>query len=249
MNFFLIYKKELLSYFDSFMAYIACATFLLLSGYFFYTDVVYFDTFLTIRGINIAEGLMRQFFHDLNLVMLPIIPLFTMRLFAEEKKMGTIELLFTSPIKDWEIILGKFFACLSVITIVLALTLLYQVQIMTIWKIEIGPLISGYLGLFLMGCCFISLGILVSSLTDNQLIAAMITFGLLLFFYVIAFNAGMGSRLIENILLHLSFLEHFDTFARGVIDTKSIIHSLCFILFFLYLNLQSLQSRRWMGLR
>ncbi len=172
-----------------------------------------------------------------------------MRLFAEEKKLGTSELLFTFPLRDGEILLGKFTACLFIYVLMLALTFLYPLLLCSVWDLEIAPILSGYLGILLIGCAFISLGIFVSSFTENQIVAAMVTFAILLFLGIIAFNAGKTNAVMERILIHLSFLEHLDAFAKGVINTKSIIYCLNFTFFFLFLTLQSLKSNRWRGLK
>jgi ABC-2 type transport system permease protein len=183
--------------------------------------------------------------------MLFIIPLLTMRLFAEEKKSGTIELLSTYPLRDIDILLGKFGACLVVFVLMLGLSLLYPIILNIIYpdQVNIGPLLAIYLGTFLLGCAFISCGILISSLTENQITAAMVTLGILVLFWYIAWNEGAGSESVVNILLHLSLFDHYSSFTLGVVETKNIVFLLSFIVFSLFLTLRSLGSRRWRGLR
>ena len=182
MNFFPILKKELRSYFSSLIAYIVLTVFLALSGYFFYTNLILFVTW---GGSSIQEGLWQYHFHDMRKFLLFTFPLLTMRLFAEEKKLGTIELLFTYPFRDIEILLGKFLACMTMLSIMLGLTLIYPVILAIVDQVEVGPLVASYLGLFLLGSAFVSCGIMISSLTENQIVAALVTYGCLLVFWFI----------------------------------------------------------------
>ena len=246
MNFLPILKKELRSYFSSLIAYIVLTVFLALSGYFFYTNLILFVTW---GGTSIQEGFWQYHFHDMRKFLLFTFPLLTMRLFAEEKKLGTIELLFTYPFRDIEILLGKFLACMTMLTIMLGLTLIYPVILAIVDQVEVGPLVASYLGLFLLGSAFVSCGIMISSLTENQIVAALVTYGILLVFWFIDWNEAAASPAVANALHHFSFFEHFYNFARGVIDSKDVIYFVLFIFFFLFLTLKSLESRRWRGLR
>lgn len=248
MNFYSILKKELRSYFTSIIVYIVLAVFLLISGYFFYTDLVYF----VMMGMSDIRLWMWQYlFNDIRFVMLFVIPLLTMRLFSEEKKSGTFELLATYPLKDIEILMGKFVACLLVFGAMLCLSLLYPIIVKIIHsdQVSLGPLFSIYLGTFLLGCAFISCGILISSLTENQITAGMVTLGVLVMFWYLAWNEGAGGEALVNILLRLSLFDRYSSFTLGVIETKNIVFFLSFITFFLWLTLRSLGSRRWRGLR
>ncbi len=246
MNFYPIFKKELRSYFTSLIAYVVLTVFLVLAGYYFYTDLALFVLW---GGASVQEGLWQYLFHDIRLILLFTIPLLTMRLFSEEKKLGTIELLFTYPFRDIEILLGKYLACLTVFAIMLGFTVLYPILLAIVYQVELGPLVASYLGMFLLGSAFISCGIMVSSLTENQIVAALITTGIILTFWFIDWNEAAVSPSVAVVLHHLSFFEHFYNFVRGVIDTKDIIYFMLFIFFFLFLTLRSLESRRWRGLR
>jgi ABC-2 type transport system permease protein len=246
VNFYSILKKELRSYFTSLIAYIILSVFLGLSGYFFYTDLVQFVTW---GGASVQEGLWQYLFHDIRQVLLFTIPLLTMRLFAEEKKLGTMELLFTYPFRDIEIVLGKFLACLVMLSLMLLLTLLYPILLAVIYQVEVEPLTASYLGMFLIGSAFISCGIMVSSLTENQIVAALVTYGFILIFWFIDWNEAAASPAVAEVLHHFSFFEHFYNFARGVINTKDVVYFLLFIFFFLFLTLRSLESRQWRGMR
>lgn len=246
MNFLAIAKKEIRSYFSSLTAYTVIAIFLVISGYFYYTNMVMFVMFV---GSDVKLGLWQQTFYDMRFVTLSLMPLLTMRLFAEEKKLGTIELLFTNPLRDREIIMGKYCACLFVFTIMLALTLLYPVLLKIVYSLEPLPLVSAYLGLFLMGAACIACGIFLSSLTENQIVAAMSTIGLLLLLWFLDWNEGIAGTKAVAVLHQLSFSEHFFNFIRGVIDIDDVVYYLSVIFFFLFLTHCSLESRKWRGIK
>lgn len=244
MNALTILKRELKSYFTSLIAYVVIAVFLLISGYFFYTNLVMFVMWV---GSDVKLGLWQFTFQDIRFIMLLLLPLLTMRLFAEEKKLGTIELLFTNPLRDREILLGKYSACLAVFLVMLLLTLLYPILLAIVYSIEIGPIAAGYAGLFLLGASFIACGIFVSSLTENQIVAAIVTIGVLVFFWFIDWNEGIAGQQAIVILHQFSLFEHFSNFTRGVIDTQDVVYYLSLIVFFLFLTLRSLESRKWRG--
>jgi ABC-2 type transport system permease protein len=246
MGFYSIYKKELRLYFGSATAYVVMLIFQALSGIFFYTELVQFSLFL---GQDLNLGLWRFVFHDVRWVLFLVIPLLTMRLFAEEKKLGTLELLWTYPVKDLSIILGKYFAAVTVLILMLILTLIYPVLILPFHTIDPGPIMANYLGLLLLGAAFLACGIFVSSLTDSQLIAGVVTYGLFFLFWMLTWNEAAFSETLGQILLRLSLFDRFDDFARGVIDSKNIIYLFLFTVFFLFLTYCSLDSRRWKGLR
>ena len=165
MKFLCVFKKELRLYFGSFIAYSLATAFLLLTGYFFYTDMVFYDLFGDF--MDITASLWNYYFLDLRFVSMLILPLLTMRLFAEEKKLGTIELLWTYPLKDPQIILGKFLACLFVFVLMVLCTLVYPLLLASVHKFSWGPPLAGYLGIMLLGATFIACGTFISSLTQS----------------------------------------------------------------------------------
>jgi ABC-2 type transport system permease protein len=228
------------------IAYLVIAVFLVISGYFFYTNLVAFVLWV---GADIKLGLWQYTFHDMRYIMLLLIPLLTMRLFAEEKKLGTIELLFTNPLRDIEIVLGKYMACLTVFVLMLILTFIYPIMLEVVYSLEIGPIIAGYTGLFLIGASFIACGIFISSLTENQIVAAISTVGVFVFFWFIDWNEGIAGEQAIEVLHQFSLFEHFFNFPRGVIDLKDIVYYLSLITFFLFLTLRSLESRKWRGIK
>jgi len=246
MKFLVVCRRELRSYFSSYIAYILLAVFLLLSGYFFYSDLIFFVLF---GGFVLPTGLWQYVFLDMRLCALLVLPLLTMRLFAEEKKLGTIELLWTYPVHDGEIVMGKFLACWLFFLVMLLSTLINPLLFYRFYAFAIGPLAAAYFGIFLLGTAFIACGLFVSSLTENQVVAAMGTYGILVFFWFLTWNEEAAGERLVHVLLRLSLFDHFYNFSRGVIDTRDVAFFLLFVGFFLFLTWQSLGTRKWRGVR
>lgn len=253
-NFYAILRRELYVYFCSPIAYVVTTIFLVLSGYLFYSAFAYFSMISMqamrmpgIDGINVTEMVLNPMFANMSVIMLLMMPLLTMRLFAEEKKAGTLELLLSYPVRETELLLGKFVACLVVFFVMLALTWLYPILLWLFAKPDSGPILSGYLGLFLMGAAFIALGLLVSSLTENQIVAAVISFGAILMFWLIGWSETFVGPSLGKVLSHLSLLDHFEGFARGVIDSRDVIYYIDFCILFLFMTMRSLESKKWRG--
>lgn len=246
MKFLVVCRRELLSYFTSYVAYLLLAIFLTLSGYFFYTDLSFF---VLLGGYALPTGLWQYVFLDMRLCALLVLPLLTMRLFAEERKLGTIELLWTYPIRDSEIVMGKFLACFIFFLAMLLPTVINPVLFYQYYQFDVGPVIAAYLGMLLLGTAFIACGMFISSLTENQIVSAMGTYGILVFFWFVTWNEEAASAQIVDVLLRLSLFDRFYNFSRGVVDTKDIAFFLLFIAFFIFLTLESLSSRKWRGVR
>lgn len=246
MKFLVICRRELHSYFGSFIAYILLAVFLLLSGYFFYSDLIFFVLF---GGFTLATGLWQFLFIDMRLVALLVLPLVTMRLFAEEKKLGTMELLWTYPVRDGEIVLGKFLAAWLFYVAMLLPTAVGPAAFYVYYPFDVAPVLAGYLGLLLIGSAFIACGLFVSSLTENQVVSAMVTYGILVLFWFLTWNEEAAAHEVMQILLGVSLFDRFFNFTRGVIDTKDVAFFFMFVTFFLFLTWQSLATRTWRGVR
>ena len=182
-----------------------------------------------------------------SVIVLFVMPMITMRTYAEEKRSGTIELLLTSPVTDVEIILGKFVGAVGLFAGLLAVTVLYVGVLFGLGRPEIPPVLSGYLGLLLLGSCFLSVGLFISSTTKNQMVAGAATFVVALMFWIINWFSDSAGPTIGPILTYLSITQHFDDFAKGVIDTKHVVFYLSFIAFGLFLTLKSVDSERWRG--
>jgi ABC-2 type transport system permease protein len=250
-----VFKKEMRLYFTSPIAWVVITIFLLISGYFFYSIFAFF-TLASMqsmmnpqmaRDMNVTDSVMRPLFSNLSVILLLLMPLVTMRLFAEERRSGTIELLLTYPVRDGAVLVGKYLAALALYAIMLILTLVYPGIVWYFARPEWGPLLTGYLGLLLMGAAFLAIGVFASSLTENQIVASITTFGTVLLFWVIGWTAEYAGQPWGRILSHLSLLEHFDSFTKGVLDTKDIIYYLNFTILALFLTLRSLEARRWKG--
>lgn len=257
-NTFHIFKKEIKAYFASPVAYVVLAMFMLITGYLFYGIFAYFST-LSFQSqvdpsiakqenlLNVTEGVIRPLFGVISMIMLIMMPLLTMRLFAEEKKTGTMEMLLTYPVTDLEVLLGKFFACVGVLGVMLGLSVIYPALVLAYGDPEIGPILTGYIGLFLLGAAFISLGIFASSLTENQIIAATISFGVLFLFWMLNLSVPFAGPVMADLLNYISIISHLEALAKGVIDTEDMVYYVIITVLFLFLTLRMLESKRWRG--
>ncbi len=241
-----IAAKELQLYFTSLLFYALAAVFLVLSGYFFYTNL---DFFVRFGGMNLPLGLWQYQLYDMRQLLLALVPLLTMRLFAEERRLGTLELLWTYPLRDVEIIAGKFVACVAVLAAMILATMTYPLLLARVYPVDPGPLIAGYLGLLLLGAAFVACGLFLSALTDSQLVAGASTYGVLLFFWILTWNeAALGEGALA-LLVPFSLFDRFQVFARGGIDTRDVSFFVLFTLVFLAFTFFALDARRWRGLR
>jgi ABC-2 type transport system permease protein len=250
-NVMAIAQRELNAYFSSPIGYVLIGFFALLFGYFFYVPLYYFQEQSMQAGMNptqdINQMLIGPTFMNTTVVMLFLFPLLTMRTYSEEKRSGTIELLLTSPLTDLQIILGKFTGAMLLYAAMLSITLIHMGVLFIYGNPEWKPIATGYLGLLLMGGSFLSVGLFISSLTKNQIVAAMATFAVFLMLWVINWMSSFVGPTTQAILSTLSLTEHFDDFARGVIDTKHLIYYVSFIAFGLFLTMKSVDSERWRG--
>jgi ABC-2 type transport system permease protein len=250
-----IYKREVQQYFTSPVAYVILAIFLFITGLFFYAIFSGFaQASMQIamnpgmgRDLNVMDSVLRPLFDNMRVILLLLMPLVTMRLFAEERRSGTIELLLTYPVRDGAVLVGKYLAAMTLYGAMIGGLLAYPALLAYFARIEWGPLLTGYIGLLLMGAMFAAVGLFASSLTENQIVAAIVTFGILLSFWIIGWLAAFTSGPVGTVLTHLSILEHNDTFAKGVLDTKDVIYYVDFTALALFLALRSLEARRWSG--
>ncbi len=254
-NILAIAHKELKSYFASPIAYIVIGFSAILFGWFFVNLLYYFDRMSLQAGIgqggpetvNVNEMLISPLFLNVSVILLFTLPLVTMRTYAEEKRSGTIELLLTAPLTDIQIVVGKFLGGLVLYAAMLGVTVFHIAFLFAFGNPEWRPVATGYLGLLLMGGCFLSLGLFVSSLTKNQIVAGMITFALFLLFWVINWIASFTGPTTQAVINYLSITEHLNDFTRGVIDTKHLVYYLSFIAFSLFLTVRAVDSERWRG--
>jgi ABC-2 type transport system permease protein len=252
-GFFPVYGKEMYRIFASPIFYVVTFIFLTLAGYFFYSAVAYYsiaslqagrNPFLA-QQLNLSEMVLEPYFGSIGILLLLMVPLITMRLFAEEKKTGTVELLFTYPISDLGAVLGKFTAALSVVALMLTGTLPAMVVLGALSMPPWATIFSGYLGLVLMSSAFVSLGVLASSLTQNQIVAAAITFGALLLLWIIGWAQTLTGPDVGSVLAYLSLLSHFENLAKGVLDSRDVLYYGLFVILFIFATLRVLESRHW----
>ena len=254
-NILAIAHKELKSYFSTPIAYIVIGFFALLFGYFFYAMLVIFNQqslqFGGAEGgaVDINQQLIRPLFLNASVILLFVLPLITMRTYSEEKRSGTIELLLTSPVTDVEIILGKFLGAMALYGAMLAITVIHMLLLFSYAnpKPEWTVPVIGYVGLLLMGGCFISVGLLISSLTKNQIVSGMVTFAVFLLLWVINWIASFTGPTTQSVLNYLSITDHFDDFTRGILDTKHLIYYFSVMSFGLFLTARSVDTERWKG--
>jgi ABC-2 type transport system permease protein len=252
-NIWAICKKEIKTYFTSPIAYVIITVFLVLIGFFFYSLIWWFNSQSLqmaqnqyyYQQLNINQMVYSPLFHNMSIILLLMIPLLTMRLFSEEKKRQTDELLFTSPISVNQIILGKYFASLFVLLVMLFLTGILSIFVFSYGNPELAPILSGYLGIFLVGAAFLAVGIFFSSVTENQIVSAILTFGALLLFWILNWASYSAGGMWKSILNYLSFFQHFDDMTRGILDTTDLVYYLSFIFLGLFLTHSVIQSKRW----
>ena len=253
-NILAIAHKELKSYFSSPIAYIAIGLWALLYGYFFFAILNFFVrqsmqmSQMGPQSMNLNQQLIRPLLQNVTILILFLMPMVTMRTYSEEKRSGTIELLPTSPITDFQIVLGKFFGALALYSVMLLVTLLHLGALYFYggrpeWK----PIVTSYLGLLLLGGCFIAVGLFISSLTKNQIVAGMVTFAVFLLLWIITWIGSFSGPTVDKLTTYLSIIDHYDDFGKGVIDTTHLIYYVSFITFGLFLTAKSVDSERWRG--
>ena len=252
-NVMAIAHKELRSYFASPIAYIVIGFFALLFGWFYVGILDYFVksgmqmSQMGPQSMNINQQMIRPLLLNMTVVFLFLLPLITMRTYAEERRSGTIELLLTSPLTDFEIVAGKFLGAMSLYAAMVGITLLHFGLLFFYGNPDWKPLVTAYLGLLLFGGCFVALGLFISSLTKNQIVAGAATFGVFLLLWVIDWIGQSLGPTGESVLKYLSMTDHLEDFIKGVIDTKHVVYYLSFIAFGLFLTMRSVDAERWRG--
>ncbi len=252
-NVWAIYGREIYSWFTSWIAYVVLSLFLVIFGYFFYSALYSFIEYgfrMNQYGggatLNINQDMIRWLFGQTAIIILFMIPTLTMRAFAEEKRSGTMELLLTSPMTDFQLVLGKFLAAFTLYALMLGLTFIHMGVLFYFGEPEWRPLLAGYLGMLLMGGAFVSFGILFSSFTRNQIVAVFSSFTIFLILLLIGYSESWAGSWGPT-LAYLSVTQHVGEFSKGVIDTKDLVYYLSFIGFGLFLTTQSVESHRWRG--
>jgi ABC-2 type transport system permease protein len=254
-NILAVAQKELKSYFSSPIAYIVIGLFALFYGYFY---AVYLQVFLRdsmsmgqMGGgqgpMNVNQQMLRPVLQNVTVLLLFVLPAITMRTYAEERRSGTIELLLTSPLSDFQIIMGKFLGALALYAVMIAITMVHNGVLFIYGSPEWKPILTSYFGLLLLGGSFLSLGLFISTLTTNQIVAYIVTFSTFLLLWIISWIGSFSSGIFTDVTAYLSIIEHFDDFTKGVIDTTHVIYYLSLITFGLFLTAKSVDTERWRG--
>jgi ABC-2 type transport system permease protein len=251
-NVIVIFKKELKSYFASPIAYLLLTIFAVIFGFFFYSATRFFvmqgmQMQMMGRGMpmDVNEYVIRPLLSNASVIGLFLIPMITMRLYAEEKRSGTIELLMTSPVRDLEIVLGKWLAALVLYTAILGVSGINLGILFAFGRPDWKPILVGFLGLLLQGGCLLAIGTFISTLTRNQIIAGGATFAVCLMLWVLDWVSAYDQSAWGKVISYLSVVTHFEPFSKGVIDTKDVIFYVSMIFFGLFLTARSVESLRW----
>jgi ABC-2 type transport system permease protein len=252
-NILLICVKELKSYFASPIAYILMAFFGLIFGFGFYTatrDMMRYSFQAQMMGqmpqMNVNDQIIKPLLGFASTVALFLIPMITMRTFAEEKSRGTIELLLTSPITDMQIILGKWLGAMALYLCVLAMSMI-NIGLLFAFGAhpDIKPVLVAYLGLILQGGCLLGIGVFISTTTRNQIIAGGVTFFVCLLLWLLSWFTAFDTSGAAQVVNYLSIVTHFENFSKGVLESKDVIFYLSMIFFSLFLTSRAMESLRW----
>jgi ABC-2 type transport system permease protein len=252
-NILAIWQREMKSYFVSPIAYVVLTVFLFIAGYFFIiilTSVVQQTMMQAAYGqgappIDVPGIVCRSFFGTISVVLLFMIPMLTMGLFAEEKKRGTIELLLTTPVGNLQAMMGKYLASLTFLVIMLLASGITISPLFIYGQPDVKPILAGYIGLILYGVALLAVGLFISTLTENQIVAGVITLGVILILWLVDAMASGVQGMMKDVISYLSVISHLDDFIKGVIDTTHVIFYLTFAFFGLFLTYRSLESLRW----
>jgi ABC-2 type transport system permease protein len=229
-----ISRREIRTYFNSAVAYIVVPVFIVITGYLFFTQL-----FLE------KQADMRGFFNIMPLLFMFMIPAITMRLLADEKSTGTLELLITLPVRDWEVVVGKFLAAMALLCTAIGLTLVFAITVKSLGPLDRGPTIGGYVGLVLMGGAYVAIGVMASSLTRNSIVSFILAFAISFALYLLGKLTQFLPEALQRLVAYLSIDGHFENIGRGVIDTRDVIYYLSVMAVCLLVATLSLESRRW----
>jgi ABC-2 type transport system permease protein len=229
-----ISRREIRTYFNSPVAYIVVPAFTILTGYLFFTQL-----FLE------KQADMRGFFNIMPLMFMFVVPAITMRLLADEKSTGTLELLITMPVRDWQVVLGKFLAAMALLCTAIGLTMVFAITVKALGPLDRGPTIGGYLGLVLMGSAYASIGVMASSLTRNSIVSFILAFVISFGLYLLGKLTQFLPQSWQALVAYLSIDGHFENIGRGVIDTRDLIYYFSVTAVGLLIATLSLESRRW----
>jgi len=237
-------RRELAAYFQSPIAYVTATVFLVLAGVFFFSSLERYSM-LSERGQAVPGEVMGGMLWPVMITMIFICPLITMRLLSEEVRSGTIEVLMTAPVTDFEVVLSKFLAGLLFYAYLLSMTLIHVLVVWIVGNPDYGPIITMYLGLLLLGAMFLSVGLFVSAFTRNQIVASVVTFVLLMILFMIDGASGYVEGAVKDVCGFISLYRQSDTFYKGMVDSRHVVYSLSFTAAMLFLTVRAVGSRKW----
>ena len=247
-----IAKKDFRTYFISPIGYLFLSSFLLIVGFMFYQRLIYFVRQSLIGSqmgqqlnVSLNDAVIKPLYGTINLLFLFLIPMITMRLISEEKKQRTIELLLTYPITSTQLIVGKFLSAMFLVALTLACTLTYPLILYVGGNPDMGQIFTMYIGLIFLSACYVSVGVFWSSLTENQIVASVLTFVSLLFLWIVDWAAQNTGQFMSSFLYYLSIMRHFESFGEGVISLKDTVYYVSFCGFALYLSYLGIEARNW----
>jgi ABC-2 type transport system permease protein len=244
--------KDYRTYFTSPIAYIMIAGFLAIMGWMFFFSLSNFNAqamqykqFGMGKSVSLTDGIIRPLYGNMNVIFLFLVPFITMRLFAEERKLQTIQLLMTSPISIGEMVFGKFLSAILLVLTMLASTAIYPIVLWVFGNPDAGPIFMSYMGTFLLCACYVSMGVFFSAMTENQIVAGALTFAAGLFLWLVNWASQSAGPIFSDFLDYLSLIQHYNNFSQGILDTTDLIFYLSFIFLGLFFTHRVLDSYRW----
>ncbi len=256
-NSFVVAKKDLVSYFQSWTGVLLCFFFFLIAGLFFSLLVLSYakfslnaarQAFEGVEGMGVTRFVFGSFFINMAIVMIFLIPLLSMRAFAEERRYQTLELLYTYPLSDFEIVWGKFLGMVWFFELLLVPTLIYVAVVAKLGGApDLGPVLIGYLGFWLLGTAYLSLGLFISSISESPIVSAVLTFSFLIVFWLLDWAVSVSDGPVSHFLSAVSPLTHYRDFTVGVLDLSHVVYFMFFHFFFLFLTMRSIETRNWKG--
>lgn len=248
----IIAKRDFRTYFTSPIAYIIMAGFLAIMGWMFFNNLSYYaqqamqyKQYNLGKGTGVTEGVVRPLYQNMNVVLLFLTPFITMRLFSEERKLHTLELLLTAPVKLRDVVVGKYLSAMLLIGAMLILTSVYPIVLVLTSNPDAGPILTNYLGTLLLASCYVSIGILFSSMTENQIVAGSLTFATCLFFWLVSWAQQAAGPVWGDLFGYLSLITHYNNFSQGILESTDIIFYVSFTGVSLFLAHRVLDSYRW----
>lgn len=256
-NAFAIARKDLASYFNSWTGVIIFVFFFLMMGTFFILLLLNYsrisfdaarNTYEGVKGLGLTRFVFSSFFLNAGALLIFLVPLLSMRSIAEERKMQTLELLYTYPFSDFEIVWGKYLGMVWLFELLLLPTIAYLGVVHWLGgSLDWGPIAIGYLGFWLLGSAYLALGLFVSSLTESQVLSAIVSFACLIVFWILDWVVGVSDGWIAHFFAALSPLTHYREFTLGIIDLSHVVYFFFFHFYFLFLTLRSIETRNWKG--